>query len=65
MSWSDIELVFEMLEQDERIVERDPPLSVLAGDGSINFNNVVFRYAKDEEEKKNTIDGITFDVKGG
>ncbi|MFC1856288.1 lipid A export permease/ATP-binding protein MsbA [Thermodesulfobacteriota bacterium] len=53
--------VFEIIDKDPEIVEKKDATSELTFNGSVEFNNVQFSYAKDG----NVLDGISFSVNKG
>ena len=64
---SDVELVFELLEADERIKEPLVPLPPSISGGEIEFRNVYFTYDKKEalEDQKMIIQNLSFTVPAG
>ena len=63
----DVEMVFELLEIDQKIHDPPNPLPPSIAKGEIEFSNVSFSYDKDVpiEEKKMIIDSLSFKVPAG
>lgn len=63
----DVEMVFELLEIDERIKEVEHPIPAVVKRGEIEFKNVSFTYdAKlPEEEQRMIIKDLSFKVPAG
>jgi ABC-type transport system involved in Fe-S cluster assembly fused permease/ATPase subunit len=53
-SWTDVELVLDILEVDQAIKEKEEPIKADIHSGEITFKNVSFSYDKDlpENEKR-------------
>jgi ATP-binding cassette subfamily B protein len=66
-SMVDVEMVFELLEVDEKIKEVDDPINANIHRGEIEFRNVSFTYDKKlpEEEQKMIIKDLSFKVPAG
>lgn len=63
----DVELVFELLEIDEKIKEVENPSPLNINGGEIEFKNVTFTYDKKvpDEEKRIIIKNLSFKVPAG
>lgn len=66
-SWTDVELVLDILEVDQAIKEDEEPLKADIHSGQIEFKNVSFSYDKDlpEEEKRQILYNLSFTVPAG
>ncbi len=64
---ADVELVFELLEIDEKIKEPRVPLNTHISTGEIEFRNVYFTYDKKEapDQRKMIISNLSFRVPAG
>jgi ABC-type transport system involved in Fe-S cluster assembly fused permease/ATPase subunit len=63
----DVEMVFELLEVDEKIKEVEHPIDIDVQKGEIEFRNVTFTYDKKlpEEEQRMIIKDLSFKVPAG
>ena len=63
----DVELVFELLEVDEKIKEVDNPLPPQISKGEVEFRNVSFTYDKKlkPEEQRIIIKNLSFKIPSG
>ena len=66
-SWTDVELVLDILEVDQAIKEKAEPIKADIHSGEITFKNVSFSYDKDlpENEKRQILYDLSFTVPAG
>lgn len=64
MAESSAERIIEVIEEEPTIKDKEKPITEVPN-GSIEFNNVSFRYGDEEDEEKYALENINLEIKEG